>query len=150
MSQSLSRIYIHLVFSTKDRRSILADDIRPALNSYSAGILKQCDSPALIINGIADHIHVLLIQSKNHAISKIVEELKKGTSKWLKEQSPNLADFQWQGGYGAFSVSASNVDRVYGYIENQESHHRKVSFQDELRALLKKHGVSFDERYLWT
>lgn len=118
--------------------------------AYQAGIFDQWDSPAIIVGGIDDHVHALFALSKNHALKKIVEEVKKGSSKWMKtgEGTGNPA-FAWQGGYGAFSVSPSNEATVRLYIENQKQHHQHMSFQDELRSLFRKHGMAFDERYLW-
>ncbi len=147
MPQSLARNLIHLIYSTKNRHLCLTDDLRPKLFAYKAGILKEWDSPALVIGGVADHVHLLFTLSKNHALSKLVEEVKKGSSKWLKTQG--LKDFHWQAGYGAFSVSESNSSQVTRYIERQETHHRRLSFQDEFRAFLSRHGVAFDERYVW-
>ena len=117
--------------------------------AYQAGIFKEWESPALLIGGVEDHVHALFFLSKNHALKKIVEEVKKGSSKWMKREGPRVADFHWQAGYGAFSVSRSNEEAVTRYIKNQPEHHRKVSFQDELRALFMKHEIKFDERYVW-
>ncbi len=149
MPQSLVKNLVHLVFSTKHRTACLDDEVRPRLWAYQVGILQQWDSPALVIGGFTDHVHLLFALSKNHALKKIVEEVKKGSSIWIKEQSPQLGDFHWQNGYGAFSVSESNAAAVRTYIQNQERHHRTMSFQDELRELLRRHGVEFDERYVW-
>jgi REP element-mobilizing transposase RayT len=149
VSQSLVKNHVHLVFSVKHRAPMLDAEIRPRLWAYQSGIFQQWESPALVIGGVDDHVHALFSLSKNHALKKIVEEVKKGSSVWIKEQSPRFADFHWQTGYGAFSVSESNVDAVRAYIENQEDHHQTMSFQDELRELLRRHGVNFDERYLW-
>lgn len=118
-------------------------------DAYTAGILKQWKSPALVIGGVADHVHVLFSLSKNYALAKIVEEVKKGASKWLKKQGVEFRQFHWQAGYGAFSVSQSMVQVVRAYIENQERHHRRRSFQDEFRAFSRKHGIEFDERSVW-
>jgi len=114
-----------------------------------SGILKDWDSPAIIIGSVADHAHLLFRLSKNHALSKVVEHVKKGSSKWIKTQGSRYADFHWQAGYGAFSVSQSNAPRVKTYIANQEEHHRERNFQDEFRAFLRRHQVEFDERYVW-
>jgi putative transposase len=149
MSQSLVKNLIHLVYSTKNRQPWIARDHRDGLFAYQAGILKQWDSPALVIGGVEDHVHALFALSKNDALSKIVEEVKKGSSKWMKTEGPRNPDFHWQAGYGAFSVSPSNEDAVRRYMENQEEHHRKMTFQDELRELLRRHGIAFDEGYLW-
>ena len=149
MSQSLAKNLIHLVYSTKQRRSWSPRAHRDELFAYQAGIYQEWDSPALVIGGVDDHIHALFSLSRNHPLKKIVEEVKKGSSKWAKIDGPKNPDFYWQAGYGAFSVSQSNVDAVTKYIENQEEHHRKITFQDELRALLHRHGIEFDERCVW-
>ncbi len=149
MSQSLVKNRIHLVYSTKHRPPRIDKDHRDGLFAYQAGIFNEWDSPALVIGGVEDHVHALFALSKNHALKTIVEEVKKGSSKWMKTDGPKNPDFYWQAGYGAFSVSQSNSDAVRRYIEDQEEHHRKMTFQDELRALLRRHGIAFDERYLW-
>ena len=149
MAQSLVKNLIHLVYSTKGRRPWIAKDHRDGLFAYQAGILKQWDSPALAIGGVEDHVHALFALSKNHPMSRIVEEVKKGSSKWMKSARPGSRDFHWQAGYGAFSVSRSNLDAVRRYIEGQEEHHRTMTFQDELRALFRRHGIAFDEGDLW-
>jgi putative transposase len=149
MPQSLVKNLVHLVFSTKLRQPWLPDDVQHPLFAYQAGIFKQWESPALVIGGVEDHVHALFLLSKNHALKKIVEEVKKGSSKWIKTDGTRNSDFHWQNGYAAFSVSESNVPDVRRYIENQREHHRKMTFQEELRALLTRHGVEFDERYVW-
>ena len=149
MSQSLVKNLIHLVYSTKHRQPWIPKDHRDGLFAYQAGIFKEWDSPALVIGGVEDHVHALFALSKNHPLKKIVEEVKKGSSKWMKIDGPKNPDFHWQAGYAAFSVSHSNVGEVKRYIENQEEHHRKMTFQDELRALFRRHGIEFDERYVW-
>jgi putative transposase len=149
MSQSLAKNLIHLVFSTKHRSPWISLDVRDRLFAYLAGIFKEWDSPALIIGGVDDHVHILFSLSKNHPLKKIVEEVKKGSSKWMKREGTGNADFYWQNGYAAFSVSVSNGAAVKRYIEHQEEHHRKMTFQDELRALLGRHQVEFDEQYVW-
>jgi len=149
MSQSLSKILVHLIFSTKNRRKIIDSSIRTKLDSYMAGILQEWDSPAVIVGSVADHAHLLLCLCKNHALSKVVEQVKKGSSKWIKTQGKRYLDFQWQNGYGAFSVSQSNVSRVKGYIANQDEHHRRRSYEDEFRAFLRRHQIEFNEKYVW-
>ncbi len=126
MSQSLSKNWIHLVYSTKDRESLLDAEIRPKLCTYQAGIFKKCDSPALIINGVGDHVHALFLFSKNVTLAKVVEEVKRSSSKWMKTQGQLYNNFAWQNGYGAFSVSASDIERVRKYILSQEKHHRAL------------------------
>ncbi|MCH7725903.1 MAG: IS200/IS605 family transposase [Planctomycetes bacterium] len=149
MSQSLVNNLVHLVFSTKHRQPWIPKSVAGDLYAYQAGIFRELHSPALMIGGVEDHVHVLFSLSKNHALMKIVEEVKKGSSKWMKSEGSQNEEFYWQGGYAAFSVSKSNVEEVRRYIENQEEHHRKMSFQDELRALLRRHGIEYDERYVW-
>lgn len=149
MPQSLAQVYLHLTYSTAGRRAWLSPEFRPELFAYKAAILKEFESPAVIVGGVEDHVHVLFALSRNHAIKAVVQGLKVESSKCMKSRGVAFDDFQWQGGYAAFSVSVSNVDIVRRYIENQETHHAKQSFQDELRALLRKHGVEYDERYLW-
>ena len=149
MSQSLVKNLIHLVYSTKLRRPWIPKDHRDGLFAYQSGIFNGWDSPALAIGGVEDHVHALFALSKNHSLAKIVEEVKKGSSKWMKIDGPRNPDFHWQAGYAAFSVSQSNSEEVKRYVENQEEHHRKMTFQDELRALLNRHGITFDERFVW-
>ena len=149
MSQSLVKNLIHLVYSTKHRQPRIAKEQRDALFRYQAGIYRQWDSPPLLIGGVEDHVHALFALSKNHPLIKIVEEVKKGSSKWAKTDGAKNRDFHWQAGYGAFSVSESNVDEVQRYIENQEEHHRKTTFQDDFRALCRRHGIAIDECYVW-
>jgi len=150
MGQSLVKNLIHLVYSTKHRQLWIPESKQDDLFAYQAGILKQWESPALVIGGVEDHVHALFSLSKNHALKKIAEEVKKGSSKWMKtDEGTGNKDFHWQNGYAGFSVSHSNVDEVRKYIENQKLHHQKMSFQDELRALFRRHGIEFDERYVW-
>jgi putative transposase len=149
MSQSLVKNLIHLVYGTKDREPWIVKEHREGLYRYQAGIFKAWESPALIIGGTDDHVHALFSLSKNFALKKIVEEVKKGSSKWMKIDGPGDMRFHWQAGYGAFSVSQSGAEQVKRYIRDQERHHRKMTFQDELRVLFRKHGIEFDERYVW-
>ena len=149
MPQSLAMNLIHLVFSTKQRMPWIPPTVRERLYAYQAGIFKEWESPALVIGGVEDHVHALFVLSKNQPLKKIVEEVKKGSSKWMKSDGTGNVDFYWQNGYAAFSVSASNIEAVKRYIEHQEENHRKMTFQDELRVLLERHQVEFDERYVW-
>ncbi len=150
MPQSLARLVLHVVFSTKNRVPFLRDvELRTRLHAYMAGVLQNIGCEPIVIGGVEDHVHILCNLSRTVTIAGLVEEVKKTPSKWMKEQGPAYHDFFWQGGYGAFSVSASNVERVRAYVATQEEHHRKVSFQDEFRALCHKHGVEIDERYVW-
>lgn len=150
MPQSLSQIYIHLVFSTKNRQPFIHESIAPELYAYMAAVLHdECRSPAKTIGGIEDHAHVLLNLSRTHSIASVVETTKTSTSKWLKTKAPELRDFAWQTGYGAFSVSRSNLSVVTDYIAGQKEHHSGSDFKDEFRILLRKHEVEYDERYVW-
>ncbi len=138
MSQSLAKNTIHLVFSTKNRRPDLNESVQVRLFPYLAGIFSKWESPAIVIGGHDDHVHALFTLSKNHALAKLVEEVKKGSSKWLKSVEPTLSGFSWQSGYGAFSVSESSIASVRAYIEQQAEHHCRISFQDEVRTLLAR------------
>ena len=149
MPQSLVKNLIHLVYSTKHRKPLIPPEFQDGLYAYQAGIFEQWGSPAIIIGGVEDHVHALFSLSKNHALKKIVEEVKKGSSKWMKTDGPKNNDFYWQNGYAAFSVSQSNVPQVKEYIRSQEEHHRKITFQDELRGLFDRHQIKYDERYVW-
>jgi REP element-mobilizing transposase RayT len=150
MPQSLAKVVVHLVYSTKHRTPWLADPaLRAELYAYMATILKNIDSPAILVGGVADHVHVLSLLSRKFAIKDVVEEAKTETSKWLKKRAQNLAEFHWQSGYGIFSVSESNVEQVKHYIAHQEQHHQRMSFQEEFRKLCERHGVAIDERYVW-
>jgi putative transposase len=148
--QSLSAIYVHLVFSTKDRRPFLRDKpTREALHAYLGSVSKQIDCPPLLVGGVEDHVHILARLGRTITQADWVKELKRVSNIWLKERGMEYADFAWQGGYAIFSVSASNMEKVEEYIANQEEHHRKIGFQDELRALLRKHQIEWDEKYVW-
>jgi putative transposase len=150
MPQSLAQLYVHFVFSTKHRQPFLSDPaLREYLHAYLLGICKNQQCPSLRIGGVEDHVHILFRLAKTLDVSALVRELKRDSSKWIKIEEPRQSDFQWQEGYGAFSVSPSHVDPLTVYIEGQVEHHRKESFQDEFRRLCQKYGVEFDERYAW-
>ena len=137
MSQSLSKMWTHLIFSTKDRYPFLSKaEIRKETHAYIAGILRKHNCVPLIVGGVADHVHSLFALSKNHSIAEIVYEVKRGSSKWIKTQDSAFRTFHWQSGYGAFSVSQSHVEQVRKYITEQERHHRRHTFQDEFRTFL--------------
>jgi REP element-mobilizing transposase RayT len=150
MPQSLSVVYLHLVFSTKDRRPFLRDEtLRSETHAWLGAASRELGCPTLLVGGVEDHVHLLARHSRTISQADWVKEIKRTSSAWLKERAPAEADFAWQSGYGVFSVSASNIDAVRDYISRQAEHHRKWSFQDELRALLRKHGEAWDERYVW-
>ena len=150
MPQSLVQIYVHAVFSTKDRRPFIQDtDLRQRLYEYVGGLCRNHDCPTITVGGVADHVHFAFRLGKSVAISNLMRDLKRDSSKWIKEVDPTLDEFHWQNGYGAFSVSPSHVDALKTYIANQEEHHRHESFQDEFRRLCRKYGVEIDERFVW-
>jgi putative transposase len=149
MPQSLAQNLIHLVFSTSKREPVLAEAVREALCAYAGGVLRDLDSPAIAINAGRDHLHALFSLSKNRPLAQVVMELKRGTSKWLKTKGAGFANFHWQAGYGAFSIGQSGVKEASAYIANQQEHHRRETFQEELRALLELYELEFDEHHLW-
>ena len=146
MAHTFSRNHVHVVFSTKDRRKTIPKELQPRLWAYLAGICKNHDMGALKIGGTENHVHVLFQLPPKLALAKAVLLLKSNSSKWMGEQGYR---FSWQEGYGAFSVSSSNLDAVVRYIENQEAHHRKISFEEEFRAILKKQGIDYDPQYVF-
>jgi len=149
MPQSLARLHIHLIFSTKNREPVLHEAVRNELHAYMATVLQNFGCPPVLINSVADHVHILFELGRTVAVSDAVEEVKKSSSKWIKTQGDAFTGFAWQAGYGAFAVSESNVATVREYIATQQEHHRKKTFQEEYRAFLERHNVAFDERYVW-
>ena len=149
MPQSLAKIHLHLVFSTKNRAPLLPDSLRDSLHGYMATVLANLGCYANLINSVKDHAHILFELARTVTVSQVVEDVKKSSSKWLKTQPGMDGGFAWQNGYGVFSVSVSNVPSVREYVANQREHHRTRSFQEELRVLLEKHEIRYDERYVW-
>ncbi|MBV8970344.1 MAG: transposase [Verrucomicrobia bacterium] len=148
MPQSLANLLTHLIFSTKNRESFLVDkDLRKRTHAYLAAVLNDLHCPALIVGGAKDHLHILCQLGRTNALSEVIEHIKVSSSKWLKTQG--IEKFAWQRGYGAFSISQSHVAEVIAYIENQEQHHERITFQEEYRLFLKRYRVPFDERYVW-
>jgi putative transposase len=148
MPQSLSSLLIHLIFSTKDRYPFLGQkDLLSRTHAYLGGILRDSGSPSITIGGTADHVHAFFRLSRTQQMSKLVETLKSHSSRWLKCQG--IGRFAWQRGYGCFSVSQSQAATLAQYIENQAEHHRRVSFQEEFREILRRYEIAFDERYVW-
>ncbi len=147
MAQSLSHVVIHIIFSTKHRELVIRAELQPELFSYLAGTLRAIECPPIQVGGAEDHVHACLQLSRTMTIADVVQELKTVSSKWMKTKG--VPDFSWQAGYGAFSVSGSKIDEVVAYIANQEQHHRHLSFQEEYRQFLERHGIEFDERYVW-
>ncbi len=150
MPQSLSKVYLHIIFSTKDRFAFLGDTkIRQELHSYLAKTLQDRNCHPLLVGGMSDHVRILCTLCSTDSFSKIIGEMKRYSSKWIKTKGRLYEKFAWQRGYGAFSVSHSDVQRVRHYILNQEQHHHRMSFQEEYREFLKRYEVEFDERYVW-
>ena len=150
MPQSLSNVIIHMVFSTKHRQPFLREtDLREEMHRQLGGASKTLDCPPIIVGGTEDHVHVLARQARTIRLADWIKELKRTTSVWVKERNRRQERFQWQAGYGAFFVSQSNTDQVVEYIANQEEHHRRFDFKTEFRALLDRHGIKYDERYVW-
>jgi len=141
--------YHHCVFSTKERRLLIKPELRDRLWPFLGGIARQNKMKAIEVGGVEDHVHILLSIPATMSISKAMQLIKGGSSKWVHETFPEHREFAWQEKYGAFSVSESRVESVVEYIGGQEEHHRKMTFQEEFVALLKKHHVEYDERYLW-
>lgn len=150
MSQSLSKLYIHLIFHTKNNENFINADIESELYAYLGGLLKDIKCVPIKINGIENHIHILCIMSKNISLADLTEDVKRNSSRWIKTKGDKFKNFAWQGGYGGFSVSQSKADIVKQYIENQKEHHKTVSFKEEYVRFLEEYGIDFNEDYLWT
>ena len=142
-------LHVHLIFSTKNREAFLSRNLRTELDPYMTTVLKNLECHPVAIQSVEDHIHILTGLARTISVSDAVKDAKTATSRWIKARDPMLNAFAWQAGYAAFAVSASNVEEVRRYITNQEEHHKSRSFQDEYRAFLQRHGVAFDERYVW-
>jgi putative transposase len=148
MPSTHTSLYFHIVFSTKDRLPLIADDWKEKLHAYLGGIVRNQKGVALAVGGIDNHVHLLVSLNATHCLSDVLRELKASSSGWIHREI-GLKSFSWQVGYGAFTVSPNNLDRVKNYILNQETHHQKQNFQDEYVGLLKSSGVEYDEKYLW-
>jgi len=150
MPQSLSVVYLHLTFSTKDRRPFRRERaLREEMHSYLGGILANLNCQPIIVGGVEDHVHLLCALARTCTASDMVKEVKRGSSLWIKTKDPSLRQFSWQNGFGIFSIGYSQVPDVTRYIADQEDHHRKISFQDEFRAFLQRYEIAYDERYVW-
>jgi putative transposase len=150
MPQSLAQIYLHIVFSTKNRYPWLkGKQIQADTHAYISATLNNMDCPCLITGGVEDHVHTLCRLGRTVTVADLARDIKKASSSMLNDRGGALKGFHWQNGYGAFSVSPSHVEPLTVYIQNQEEHHGRESFQDEYRRLLKKYGLEFDERYVW-
>ena len=149
MAQTLTSLYVHIIFSTKYRKNIIQAEVEPGLFSYMGGIANNNKSKLLAAGGTANHVHLLASLSKNIALSEFVGDIKRGSSVWIKDQGIRYSKFHWQDGYGAFSVGYTQLNAVKRYIARQKEHHARVSFEDEFRYFLKKYGVEYDERFVW-
>ncbi len=150
MAQTLTRLLVHVVFSTKERRNLITPGVEAQLHAYLGGICRNRESPALAIGGTENHVHLLISLSKSIALSDLMMTLKRDSSKWIKTNGNAFADFHWQDGYGAFSIGESQVGAVTDYIRGQREKHKTMTFEDELVALAERYGVAFDTRYLWS
>lgn len=149
MSQSLTSLVFHIIFSTKERRNLLQQPMRSRIYEYIGGIVRTQQGTLIAIGGTKDHVHLLILMNKNLTIPASLKDIKSVSTKWIHNTFRDLQIFSWQGGYAAFSVSNHDISEIKAYIENQEEHHHKVTFQEELLSLLKDHGIEYDERYLW-
>ncbi len=149
MPQALSKVYTHIIFSTKHHKNLIDKTIEPDLFNYLGGICKGLECDPVQIGGHADHVHILCVLSKKMTQITLLQELKQRSSKWVKTKGENYSNFYWQNGYGIFSVNPSQLDVVATYIQNQRQHHQRLGFKDEFRRFLKKYNVDYDERYVW-
>ena len=148
MAQTLVSLLVHVIFSTKNREALITPQIEPELFAYMGGILKNNASKLIDAGGTTDHVHLLISQSKNIALSTLMKDLKKDSSVWIKTKGATFRNFHWQDGYGAFSINKADLLGLKRYLANQRDHHRKRSFQEELLHFLDQYGVEYDERYL--
>ncbi len=149
MPQSLSSLYVHLVFSTKNRIPLITPEIRSRLWAYLGGICSALNCHPVQIGGTDDHVHILCALSRDVAVKDLIAKIKADSSRWIKAQSMPISDFYWQSGYGAFSVNPQECHAAVQYIANQMEHHKKRSFQEEFLLFLKKYNVDYDEKHLW-
>lgn len=150
MPQSFAQIYLHIIYSTKNRRPDLQDKpLREELHRIVGGICNSLDCPVIRVGGIEDHIHIACCLGRTIEVADLIKETKRQSSIWLKTKAPDLRDFHWQNGYGAFSISPGHVPNLIKYLADQEEHHRHESFQDEYRRIMRTYGIEWDERYVW-
>jgi REP-associated tyrosine transposase len=148
MSDSYTNLLYHIVFSTKDRRLPITPEYETRLHDYIGGTIRSFGGICLELNGTEDHIHLLAKLRPDRAVSDVLRDLKANASSWMHDVFPELRQFSWQRGYGAFTVSHSNLDAVRRYITHQKEHHRRVSFRDEFIQFLKANGIEYDERWI--
>ena len=149
MPQSLSKVIVHFIFSTRDRHPWLDANVRPRMHAYLGTICRDAGAEAYRVGGVSDHVHLVTTLPRTLSQADMLEGLKKKSSKWIKGLAADYRHFYWQRGYGAFSVSPSQLDALLAYVESQEEHHRSRTFQEEYREFLRKYGVEYDERYIW-
>lgn len=149
MAQTLVGLYIHVIFSTKNRAELITSEIEPDLFSYIGGIANNNKSKLLAANGTNDHIHLLISLSKNLGLSELIGDIKRDGSVWIKKQDSKFSSFHWQDGYGAFSIGYSQIETVKNYIARQKIKHAKVDFKNEFRGFLRKYEIDYDEKYIW-
>jgi REP element-mobilizing transposase RayT len=149
MGHTFTNLLTHVIFSTKDREPYIDAELKPEMYAYLGGMVREIKGKAFSINGTADHVHLLLSLPPTIPLSEAMKTLKANSSRWVSSKWKSRHDFGWQIGYGAFSVSKSNVPNVIEYIQTQEEHHRKVTFKEELTEFLRKHEIEYDERYIW-
>lgn len=149
MANSYTSLFVHFIFSTKNRQKLIADDLKDRLWAYMGGIARENKMKPLAIGGIEDHVHLLVPLPSTLAVAKAIQFIKGGSSKWVHDTFPRYQYFKWQDGYGAFTVSVSRIEDTVTYINEQKEYHRSRSFQEEYLAFLKKHGIEYDEQYIW-
>jgi REP element-mobilizing transposase RayT len=149
MPQSLSKVILHISFSTKNREAWLDPNVRPRMHAYLATICRDLNGDFVHVGGVSDHVHIVTTLPRTLSQAQFVEQIKKTSSKWMKGVDAHCRGFFWQKGYAAFSVSPSQLDAVLEYVDTQQEHHRTRTFQEEYRELLRRHGIDFDERYVW-
>jgi putative transposase len=149
MPQSLSKVILHIIFGTKDRQPWLDTDVRPRMHAYLATVCRDLGAELVRVGGVRDHVHIVTTLPRTLSQAQFIEQIKKASSKWVKDLDAQYRGFFWQRGYGAFSVSPSQLDGMLQYVDAQQEHHRTRTFQEEYRGLLRRHGIDFDERYIW-
>ncbi|MEI6501164.1 MAG: IS200/IS605 family transposase [Armatimonadota bacterium] len=148
MPSSYTSLVYHIVFGTKEQRHLIAPEIAPELHAYMGGIISHLGGRPILIGGVTDHVHVLTILNQKRALEDVLRDLKANSTRWIHQRYPELAEFVWQAGYGAFTVGIRGMPQVKAYIQGQQAHHREVGFREEFREFLQVHGIDFDERYL--
>jgi len=149
VAQSLSKVLLHIIFSTKNREPWLDSNVRPRMHAYLATICRDAGADFVLVGGVSDHVHIVTTLARTLSQAQLIEEIKKASSKWVKALDVRYRGFFWERGYAVFSVSPSQLDSVLEYVNKQQEHHRTRTFQEEYRELLRKHGVDFDERFVW-